>query len=71
MTIKSKPDVDNGKQKNQKRGFAAMNEERQREIASQGGKAAHLAGTAHRFTSDEARAAGAKGRLAARAKNSL
>ena len=43
------------------RGFAAMNPERQREIASEGGKAAHLSGNAHEFTSEEARAAGRKG----------
>ncbi len=44
-----------------KRGFASMNEERQREIARQGGRAAHEKGTAHEFTSEEARAAGRKG----------
>lgn len=43
------------------RGFAAMNEERQRQIASKGGRAAHEKGTAHEFTKDEARAAGKKG----------
>lgn len=43
------------------RGFAAMDEARQREIASKGGKAAHEKGTAHEFTKDEARAAGKKG----------
>ena len=43
------------------RGFASMNTERQREIARKGGKAAHEKGTAHEFTSDEARAAGRKG----------
>ncbi len=43
------------------RGFAAMDAERQREIARKGGKAAHERGTAHEFTSDEARAAGRKG----------
>src|ERR1700748_875807 len=43
------------------RGFAAMDSERQREIARKGGKAAHEKGTAHEFTSDEARAAGKKG----------
>ena len=43
------------------RGFASMNSERQREIARKGGKAAHEKGTAHEFTSDEARAAGRKG----------
>lgn len=43
------------------RGFAGMDPERQREIASKGGKAAHAKGTAHEFTSEEARRAGAKG----------
>lgn len=43
------------------RGFASMNSERQREIARKGGKAAHEKGTAHEFTTDEARAAGRKG----------
>ena len=38
-----------------------MNSERQREIARKGGRAAHVKGTAHQFTSDEARAAGRKG----------
>ena len=44
-----------------KRGFAAMSPEKQREIASMGGKAAHAKGTAHQFTSEEAREAGRKG----------
>src|ERR687886_245411 len=48
-----------------KRGFASMDEEKQREIASKGGKAAHQKGTAHEFTSEEARAAGRKGGQAA------
>lgn len=48
------------------RGFASMSRERQREIASQGGKAAHAKGTAHQWTSDEARAAGRKGGIASR-----
>ena len=43
------------------RGFAAMDEDKQREIASKGGRAAHQKGTAHEFTSDEAREAGRKG----------
>ncbi len=43
------------------RGFASMNQEKQREIASKGGKAAHAKGTAHEFTSEEARNAGRKG----------
>jgi len=44
-----------------KRGFASMDEDKQREIASKGGKAAHEKGTAHEFTSAEAREAGRKG----------
>ena len=43
------------------RGFASMDEKKQREIASKGGKAAHEQGTAHEFDSDEAREAGKKG----------
>jgi general stress protein YciG len=44
-----------------RRGFAAMSPERQREIASQGGRAAHEQGVAHEWNKDEARAAGKKG----------
>jgi hypothetical protein len=44
-----------------RRGFAAMDPKAVREIAHKGGKAAHAAGTAHEFTSEEARAAGRKG----------
>ena len=43
------------------RGFAGMDEARQREIASQGGRAAHESGHAHEFSSQEARIAGRKG----------
>lgn len=43
------------------RGFASMDEKKQREIASQGGKASHEKGTAHEFSSEEAREAGRKG----------
>ena len=43
------------------RGFAGMDPERQRQISSQGGKAAHQKGTAHEFDSEEAREAGRKG----------
>jgi general stress protein YciG len=44
-----------------KRGFASMDAGKQREIASEGGKAAHESGNAHEWTSDEAREAGRKG----------
>ena len=40
------------------RGFGSMDEQKQREIASQGGRAAHEKGTAHEFSSEEARQAG-------------
>ena len=50
------------------RGFASMDENKQREIASQGGKAAHEKGTAHEFDSEEAREAGRKGGQAAHEK---
>lgn len=50
-----------------KRGFATMTPERRREISSQGGKAAHAAGTAHEFDSEEATEAGRKGGYAAHA----
>lgn len=42
-------------------GFASMPKERQREIASKGGKAAHAQGTAHEWDSEEAAAAGRRG----------
>ncbi len=45
----------------ERRGFASMTPEKQREIASKGGRAAHEKGTAHEWTPDEARAAGRKG----------
>jgi general stress protein YciG len=43
------------------RGFASMDKTKQREIASKGGRAAHLKGTAHEWSSQEARDAGRKG----------
>jgi general stress protein YciG len=46
------------------RGFASMDRAKQREIASKGGKAAHQKGTAHEWTSEEARDAGRKGGIA-------
>ncbi len=41
-----------------------MNRDKQREIASKGGKAAHQKGRAHEWTKDEAREAGRKGGMA-------
>lgn len=46
-----------------KMGFAAISPERQREIASLGGKAAHRKGTAHQFTPETGKIAGRKGGL--------
>jgi len=51
----------NEKGESRGRGFAGMDPERQRQISSQGGKAAHQKGTAHEFDSEEAREAGRKG----------
>lgn len=48
-------------QRKERRGFASMSPEKQREIASKGGRAAHEKGTAHEWTADEARNAGRKG----------
>jgi len=57
--------VDNGRNdsgiRKERRGFASMSPEKQREIASKGGRAAHEKGTAHEWTSEEARSAGRKG----------
>jgi uncharacterized protein len=52
-----------------KRGFAAMDRERQREIAAMGGRSAHASGHAHEFTTEEARAAGKKRHQRARELN--
>jgi Stress-induced bacterial acidophilic repeat motif. len=51
-----------------KRGFAAMDPKRVKEIASMGGAAAHAKGTAHVFNSEEAMYAGRKGAAARIAK---
>ena len=45
----------------ERRGFASMSADKQREIASKGGRAAHEKGTAHEWSPDEARQAGRKG----------
>src|SRR5436189_6007028 len=52
--------VNTGERK-ERGGFASMSPEKQREIASKGGRAAHEKGTAHEWTPDEARNAGRKG----------
>lgn len=52
-----------------RRGFAAMDPEKQKQIASQGGRAAHQQGVAHQWNSEEARAAGRKGGQNSRRRN--
>ncbi|HEX6333956.1 MAG TPA: KGG domain-containing protein [Flavisolibacter sp.] len=47
--------------KKSRRGFAAMDPDKQRRIASEGGRAAHKQGVAHEWSRDEAREAGRKG----------
>ncbi len=54
--------------KSGQQGFASMDPDKQREIASKGGQVAHQKGTAHEFTPEEAREAGRKGGLAAHEK---
>jgi uncharacterized protein len=66
-TAASGPEASIAKEK-RRRGFAAMNRTLVSEIARKGGKAAHSAGTAHEFTSEEAREAGRKGGRATHAK---
>ena len=53
------------------RGFASMDSNRQREIASKGGRSAHKKGAAHQWTREEAQAAGRKGGLARHRKSQL
>lgn len=55
-----------GERKKQRRGFAAMDPSKQKEIASLGGRASHAKGTGHEWTADSAREAGRKGGLASR-----
>lgn len=49
-----------------KRGFASMSQEKKREIARKGGRSAHVLGTAHEWTHEEAQEAGRKGGLISR-----
>ena len=61
MTDVAKDRMMNNGERKERRGFASMSPEKQREIASKGGRAAHEKGTAHEWTPDEARNAGRKG----------
>jgi len=60
MAIENLPERHEMMPRRSVRGFAAMDPQRQREIASLGGRAAHQSGHAHEFNSEEARAAGRK-----------
>jgi len=55
-----------GGNQNSGRGFASMDDDKQREIAAEGGRASHASGNAHEFDSEEAREAGRKGGQASR-----
>ncbi|MEJ6022086.1 KGG domain-containing protein [Ramlibacter sp. PS4R-6] len=72
MTFNEQSPTDNGEVRTpvsrarSPRGFAAMDPQKQREIASLGGRAAHQSGHAHEFTTEEARAAGRKRHAKAR-----
>jgi len=57
---------ENNQETKSRRGFANLDAERRREIASQGGRAAHQQGVAHQWNSEEAAAAGKKGGQASR-----
>lgn len=61
VTLEQKNTNAENKKTPARRGFAAMDESRQKSIASAGGRAAHEKGTAHEFNREEARAAGRKG----------
>lgn len=68
MTTTSEPDPSTSTEeprKKSRKGFRSMSPEKQREIASMGGRTAHERGTAHEFTSETAREAGRLGGLAA------
>lgn len=67
-------DAPPARRKKQRRGFAAMDASKQKEIASRGGKASHAHGTGHEWNSSSAREAGRKGGLAShggRGKNAV
>ena len=66
MTDVTKDRTMNNGERKERRGFASMSPEKQREIASKGGRAAHTKGTAHEWTSEEARSAGRKGGMISR-----
>lgn len=62
MTLNDNDDVQRT-ERTRRRGFAGMDPARQRDIAREGGRSAHEKGTAHEFSSEEARAAGLKSRI--------
>lgn len=60
-TLQNEPEAPATERAKSKKGFASMDPTRRAEIASRGGKAAHAAGTAHKFNSEEGKLAGLKG----------
>lgn len=66
MTQTSTDGSEVGTRRKRRQGFASMSAEKQREIAAKGGRAAHSKGTAHEWTSEEARSAGRKGGMISR-----
>src|SRR6478672_3782797 len=61
QNARNSDETSNDNRRSSNRGFAAMSPEKQREIASEGGRAAHQQGVAHEWNSEEARQAGRKG----------
>ena len=68
VSVESSESAPTAEKPRKSRGFAAMDPKLVSELAKRGGRAAHRAGTAHQFTSDEARVAGRKGGMATHAK---
>jgi general stress protein YciG len=66
--LPQEPPLSTEEKPRRRRGFAAMDPKLVSELATRGGKAAHRAGTAHEFSSEEARIAGRKGGMATHAK---
>jgi general stress protein YciG len=67
MPLKTRPAARIGDgSRTSRRGFASMDPAEQRRIASEGGKASHASGQGHKWTTEEARAAGRKGGLTSR-----
>lgn len=69
LDVLDEPEALSIKAPKQKRGFAVLDPTKHRDLSSKGAKAAHAKGAAHRFSSEQAKAAGRKGGLEAAAQN--